>query len=102
MRTESIEPLSWVRNDWQLHKPSLAASTMMTYRWNATEFATGYDAAAEIVHPRYVEIQDEILKLLPLAEETVAVIVDLGGGSGKLMERILERWPRAQGIVIDQ
>jgi len=74
----------------------------MTYRWNATEFATGYDAAAEIVHPRYVEIQDEILKLLPLAEETVAVVVDLGGGSGKLMERILERWPRAQGIVIDQ
>jgi tRNA (cmo5U34)-methyltransferase len=75
---------------------------MTTYRWNTTDFATGYDAAAAIVHPRYVEIQDEVLRLLPLATDNAAVVVDLGGGSGKLMERILERWPKAQGIVVDQ
>ena len=68
-RTESIESLSWVTNDRHLHKPPIAASVMTTYRWNITEFASGYDAAAEIVHPRYVEIQDEILRLLPVAAE---------------------------------
>jgi tRNA (cmo5U34)-methyltransferase len=75
---------------------------MTTYRWNTNDFAVGYDAAAEIVHPRYVEIQNELLRLLPLDDQAAAVVVDLGGGSGKLMERILDRWPLAQGIVVDQ
>jgi tRNA (cmo5U34)-methyltransferase len=74
---------------------------MTTYRWNTTDFAAGYDAAADKVHPRYLEIQDEILRLLPLGDEP-AIVVDLGGGSGKLMERVLERWPNLQGIVVDQ
>jgi tRNA (cmo5U34)-methyltransferase len=76
--------------------------SMTMYRWNTTEFASGYDAAAEIVHPRYVEVQNEILRLLPLEEVQEAVVVDLGGGSGKLMERILERWPNSRGVVVDQ
>ena len=75
---------------------------MATYRWNTTDFAAGYDAAAHLVHPRYVEIRNEILRLLPQDGDTARVIVDLGGGSGKLMERVLERWPKAQGIVVDQ
>jgi tRNA (cmo5U34)-methyltransferase len=75
---------------------------MATYRWNTTDFATGYDSAAEIVHPQYVAVQDEILRLLPRNHGQPWLIVDLGGGSGKLMERILERWPQAQGIVVDQ
>jgi cyclopropane fatty-acyl-phospholipid synthase-like methyltransferase len=75
---------------------------MTTYRWNMTDFATGYDAAAEIVHPRYVEIQDEMLRLLSLGEDASMTVLDLGGGSGKLMERILERFPNAQGVVVDQ
>lgn len=73
----------------------------MTYRWNTSDFAVGYDASAEIVHPHYRAIQDAILDLLP-PEDGPRVIVDLGGGSGRLMERILERWPLVTGVVIDQ
>jgi len=72
-----------------------------TYRWQISDLAAGYDAAAEVVHPRYLEIQDRILSLLPLSSANPALVVDLGGGSGKLMERILDRLPLARGIVID-
>jgi tRNA (cmo5U34)-methyltransferase len=74
----------------------------MTYRWNTSDFAAGYDAAAGIIHPHYRAIQDEILRLLPLNETTAPLVVDLGGGSGRLMERILDQWPAAKGAVVDQ
>jgi tRNA (cmo5U34)-methyltransferase len=72
------------------------------YRWNTSDFAVGYDAAAETIHPRYLAIQDEILGLLPQPTDSTALVVDLGGGSGRLMERILDRWPLARGLVVDQ
>jgi tRNA (cmo5U34)-methyltransferase len=76
------------------------------FRWKTSDFAVGYDAAADDVHPQYVAIQDEILRQLALAAgqrsgNWPAVVVDLGGGSGRLMERILSRWPQARGVVID-
>jgi tRNA (cmo5U34)-methyltransferase len=80
------------------------------YRWNSTAFAEGYDQAAQIIHPRYLEIQDAILSLLALdgtaclpqaSSGTGDVIVDLGGGSGRLVERILDRWP-VTAVVVDQ
>jgi tRNA (cmo5U34)-methyltransferase len=75
---------------------------MSEYRWNLSDFAVGYDAAAEVIHPRYVEIQDAILALFHWPAEAEPLVVDLGGGSGRLMARILERWPHARGIVVDQ
>jgi SAM-dependent methyltransferase len=72
------------------------------YRWNLSDFATGYDAAAHIIHPRYLEIQDLILKQLSDVLDDGGLIVDLGGGSGRLLERILDRWPAAHGVLIDQ
>ncbi len=98
----------------------------MPYRWNTSDFAIGYDAAADAIHSHYTAIQDEILRLLsavpcllsprsgsegPPSEPTnprllphneAPLIIDLGGGSGRLMERILDRWPQIQGVVIDQ
>src|SRR5438876_10700951 len=97
--------------------------SMSSYRWNTSDFAVGYDAAAEVIHPYYLAIQDEILRLLkstldslsgsggPPSEPTTprltprnapSLIVDLGGGSGRLIERILDQSPLAHGIVIDQ
>jgi tRNA (cmo5U34)-methyltransferase len=73
-----------------------------TYRWNTSEFAAGYDEAAEVVHPHYREVQDQILSLLPRDLEDGGLVVDLGGGSGRLVERILDGRPRASAIVIDQ
>src|SRR5436190_368691 len=75
---------------------------MPAYRWNTSDFARGYDAAAESIHPYYTAIQDAILDLVAGHLNEGGLAVDLGGGSGRLMERILNRWPLAHGIVIDQ
>jgi tRNA (cmo5U34)-methyltransferase len=81
---------------------AFAMSVPTSYRWNTSDFAVGYDAAAEAVHPHYRAIQDVILDLLPVPQDRPSLIVDLGGGSGRLMERILDRWPLARGVVVDQ
>ena len=75
---------------------------MPAYRWNTSDFAVGYDASADAVHPHYRAVQDAILELLPAALAGGGLVVDLGGGSGRLMERVLDRWPLAQGVIIDQ
>jgi Trans-aconitate methyltransferase len=75
---------------------------MTTYRWNTSDFAEGYDAAADKIHPYYLEIQDAILARLPRELDRGGLVVDLGGGSGRLIERILDRWPDTTGFVIDQ
>ena len=75
---------------------------MSDYRWNLSEFAVTYDQAAEIVHPFYLELQDAILRDLAFPVDTEVLLVDMGGGSGRLMERILDKWPRASGVVLDQ
>jgi|1186.fasta_scaffold102983_2 tRNA (cmo5U34)-methyltransferase len=74
----------------------------MSYRWNTSDFASGYDAAAEIIHPNYTAIQDQILGLLESHLSKGGLVVDLGGGSGRLLERILDRWPQSHGLIIDQ
>lgn len=73
-----------------------------TYRWNVTAAASGYDRAAEHVHPHYVEIQDVILDALPFDRDDAFTVVDAGGGSGRLVERILDRFLIARGLIIDQ
>jgi tRNA (cmo5U34)-methyltransferase len=75
---------------------------MAEYRWNTSDFAVGYDASAEAVHPLYRDIQDAILVRLPLEVAGDRLVVDLGGGSGRLIERVLDRWPQASGLVLDQ
>src|SRR4051794_37070038 len=74
----------------------------MSYRWNTSDFALGYDAAADVIHPQYLAIQDAILGLLPREVERGGLVVDLGGGSGRLVERVLDRWPQAKAVVLDQ
>jgi tRNA (cmo5U34)-methyltransferase len=73
-----------------------------TYRWNQAEHAAGYDSAAEIIHPHYLEIQDAILARIARPRDAEFLLVDLGGGSGRLAERFLGRFPRATAIVVDQ
>ena len=75
---------------------------MKEYRWNTDDAARAYDVAAEVIHPRYERVQAEILALLPGKSKKSFVVVDLGGGSGRLMARILRQWPNASGILIDQ
>ncbi len=38
---------------------------MSSYRWNTSDFAIGYDATADAIHPFYRTIQDVILDQVP-------------------------------------
>ncbi len=82
--------------------------TVAEYRWNQADLAAGYDAGALLVHPHYIAVQDAILAALPVggredpSTAETPLIVDLGGGSGRLLERILERWPHVHAINVDQ
>jgi SAM-dependent methyltransferase len=75
---------------------------MAEYRWNQSDLAAGYDKSAEHVHPHYLELQDTILDLLPFPRDAAVLLVDLGGGSGRLAERFLSRFPAARAVVVDQ
>ncbi len=75
---------------------------MAEYRWNQAALAEEFDRAAEFIHPRYLAVQDAILALLEEAGATRGLIVDAGGGSGRLAERILERFPESRVLVVDQ
>jgi SAM-dependent methyltransferase len=75
---------------------------MAEYRWNVSEFAAGYDAAAEHIHPYYLEIQGVILQSLPFPRDAEFLLVDAGGGSGRLVERFLRQFPRARALIVDQ
>jgi ubiquinone/menaquinone biosynthesis C-methylase UbiE len=73
-----------------------------TYRWNTSAAVEAYDAAAPTIHPFYETVQGEVLDQIPFAPGLPFVAVDLGGGSGRLAERFLERFSHAQLTVVDQ
>src|SRR3954468_22888810 len=73
-----------------------------SYRWNTSDAAEAYDRAAPAIHPYYETIQNEILDLLPFGRDEAFIAVDLGGGSGRLAERVLARFSSASIVVVDQ
>lgn len=80
---------------------------MAEYRWNTSPFAEGYDAAAPQIHPHYTAVQDEIIGLLIAQAGPAEVggdfhVVDLGAGSGRLVEKILTAIPQATATLVDQ
>ncbi|HVT29007.1 MAG TPA: class I SAM-dependent methyltransferase [Lacipirellulaceae bacterium] len=73
-----------------------------TYRWNTSAAAEGYDEAAPAIHPYYETIQKHILERMPIKADEAFLLVDLGGGSGRLVERVLQRFRRACAVIVDQ
>lgn len=69
-----------------------------TYRWNAQQAAADYDAAGPVIHPLYDAVQEAVVAALPA---DVRQLVDLGGGSGRLAERVLASRPGATVTVVD-
>lgn len=72
------------------------------YRWNQTQAVVDYDAAAPVIHPQYLTVQDQLLAALPYEASDAFRLVDVGGGSGRLVERVLDQFPQATAIVMDQ
>jgi tRNA (cmo5U34)-methyltransferase len=72
------------------------------YRWNSSAAAEAFDAAAEFIHPLYLTIQNKILELLPFEVDAPFLIVDLGAGSGRLIERVLDEFSSSRAVLVDQ
>ena len=77
-------------------------STATPYRWNTNAAAEAFDKAAQFIHPLFLEIQQLILDQLPFDTDAAFLAVDLGGGSGRLIERILTEFPNARAANVDQ
>jgi tRNA (cmo5U34)-methyltransferase len=76
--------------------------TTEPYRWNTNEAAEAFDAAAQFIHPLYTEIQQLVVNQLPFDKNAALFVVDLGGGSGRLIERILTHFFHARAANVDQ
>ncbi|TWT85493.1 Methyltransferase domain protein [Posidoniimonas polymericola] len=75
---------------------------MSEYRWNQSDAARDYDAAAPVIHPLYLEQHAALVDALPFDPLKEFRLLDLGGGSGRLAERVLDRFRYATVIVLDQ
>ncbi|HOD84318.1 MAG: Methyltransferase domain protein [Planctomycetes bacterium ADurb.Bin126] len=67
-------------------------------RWSS--MADCYDRMADYLVPRYHMLQDEVIALL-LSECKPELIVDLGGGSGIFIEKILDASPSSRAVWVD-
>lgn len=63
--------------------------------------AEAYDVAAPYAVPMYGWLQDAALSLLNCERQAEGYFVDLGCGSGRLLEKLLELYPNAQGCCVD-
>lgn len=63
--------------------------------------AQAYDRMAPYLVPQYEWMQDELIRLLPLCTGRPITIVDLGAGSGRLIEKILRLDLAATCIYVD-
>jgi tRNA (cmo5U34)-methyltransferase len=77
-------------------------ATTPCYRWNTSAAAEAYDHSAPAIHPHYKAVQNAIIDHLPFAQNESFIVVDLGGGSGRLLERMLERFAGAHAVLFDQ
>ncbi|TWT96739.1 N5-glutamine S-adenosyl-L-methionine-dependent methyltransferase [Botrimarina colliarenosi] len=81
--------------------PVLFGMSTATYRWNARQAAADYDAAGPVIHPHYDEMQQAVVAALPFDIADTVHVVDLGGGSGRLAERVLDALPNATVTIVD-
>ena len=71
------------------------------YRWNAASYAASYDNAVSAIHPYYPDVQNALLDALPFSQKHFTRVVDLGGGSGRLLQKLLKRYPNAKATLVD-
>jgi SAM-dependent methyltransferase len=64
--------------------------------------ARSYDQYAPFIVPRYNEIQSHILKQIAASTQNPRLVVDLGAGSGILLQRICSTFPEARVVWVDR
>jgi SAM-dependent methyltransferase len=75
---------------------------MKSYRWNTSAAAEAFDLAAQFIHPLYLTVQDQVIRQLHFDPGDTFWLVDLGAGSGRLVERILDKFSNSRAVLIDQ
>lgn len=63
--------------------------------------AETYDRMAQILVPMYDMLQNEIFNIVPFDKSQTITVVDLGAGSGILLEKILSLYPNSIGYWVD-
>lgn len=66
-----------------------------------SNMAEVYDKAAPYMVPAYDFLQTEIFKIIPYEKYDSFDVVDLGGGSGIFLEKVLDRYPNSYAYWVD-
>ncbi|MEN6601412.1 MAG: class I SAM-dependent methyltransferase, partial [Bryobacteraceae bacterium] len=69
--------------------------------YSASARVGAYDADMDLMHPNRHKMADVIVAVLAASERQPEVVVDLGTGTGFLLERILRRFPSCRAIAMD-
>jgi tRNA (cmo5U34)-methyltransferase len=77
------------------------ASSVYQQSYQGRERAEHWDRRADLVIPHRQEVFDVVVTVLPYPPDAAIRVVDLGAGTGSLAERILDRWPGASVICVD-
>jgi len=79
------------------------SSARYTPSYESRERAQHWDSRADLVIPRRQEILETILWVMAVAADRDDLrVIDLGAGTGVLTAKILQRWPRASVVCVDQ
>jgi len=69
--------------------------------WQGRERVMHYEQRADLLIPKRREMLATIVRVLPFPSEASLRVMDLGAGTGALAEVVLDRYPRAQVLCID-
>lgn len=75
----------------------------MTYndKRRFSNMAEDYDSMVCYLMPKYDDLQDEMIRISGLESAEKPIVVDLGGGSGRFLEKLLSLNPNAMAIWVD-
>jgi tRNA (cmo5U34)-methyltransferase len=60
-----------------------------------------YDRDMELMHPNRAKMADVLIRTLAASRLPIRLVVDLGTGTGFLLDKVLQRFPEARAIGID-
>lgn len=78
-------------------------SRRFSQSFQGRERAQHWDRNADVVIPKRQEMLDLVVSIMAASiKRDEPRVIDLGGGTGSLAEKILQRWPQAQVTCVDK